>query len=295
MRKLPSLIVAASILGLTACEQPQTVEPPTDPIASPEALMDWAIAGQWRGTDKDRDPWRHPKETLAFFQLQPGQTVIELWPGGGWYSQILAPYLARSDGQLIAAHFSPELAEKSAFIKDSLQTYTRNLVNGPTRYGQITLVGLGPNSPELAPENSVDLVVTFRNLHNWLANGYAEKVFADSYKALKPGGYFGIVEHRAHHDKPADPLARSGYVREVLVKRLAKEAGFKFVKGSEINANSADTRDHPFGVWTLPPVRRSSPPGELPDAEFNHAPYDVIGESDRMTLLFQKPSEGAEN
>ncbi len=279
-------------LTLAACEP----APPTSdselnqPVATPEALLDWAIDGKWRSQDAGRDQWRHPKETLQFFGLQPDMTVLELWPGGGWYSQILAPYLARGKGQLIAAHFDPKMAETNAFVRDSLTEYQQSFVQGPVRYGDITLVALGPDSKALAPENSVDLAMTFRNIHNWLNAGYAEKVFADVYAALKPGGHFGIVEHRANADKPADPLARNGYVREAYVMRLAKEAGFELVDSSEINANPADTKDHPFGVWTLPPVRRSSAPGEAPNPEFNHAPYDVMGESDRMTLLFRKPS-----
>lgn len=148
----------------------------------------------------------------------------------------------------------------------------------------------GPMSGPVAPAGAADMALFLRNIHNWMAAGIAEKAFRDAFAALKPGGILGVEEHRAAPGGLQDPVASTGYVQEAFVRELAKEAGFAFDKASDINANPADTRDHPFGVWTLPPVRRSSPRGQPDDPKFDHARYDAIGESDRMTLRFVKPA-----
>lgn len=296
-RTLFTMIAAG--LVLTACEpvKPEPAPPPAvvapAPVEAPKPTGDldlhWAIDGAWRDADKPRDLWRHPYETLEFFQLKPGMTVVEIWPGGGWYTQILAPYLARTKGQLIVAHFDPATAKDNPFVRSTLESYKAMLLAKPELYGVPTLSALGAKTGPIAPEGTADLVVTFRNVHNWMNAGYAYKAFKDMYAVLKPGGKLGVVEHRASPRKPQDPLAATGYVRESTVKELAKAAGFKYVGSSEINANPKDTKDHPFGVWTLPPVLRSAPEGRPDDLTFDQSKYKEIGESDRMTLLFRKP------
>jgi predicted methyltransferase len=288
------LMVGAVALSATACgrkpaadQPPKAAAPDTGDPAQRRGTLPWAVAGTWREADKPRDRWRHPIETLEFFGLKPSMTVVELWPGAGWYTQILAPLLAAGGGKLYAAGFDspgqdPAAAEVAA-------TYRRTIEGRPALYGKVEFTSFGPNSGPLAPAGTADMVLFLRNLHDWMAAGLAEKAFRDALAALKPGGVLGIEEHRAAPGGPQDPLAETGYVQEAYVKQLAEEAGFRFDKSSEINANPADTRNHPFGVWTLPPTRRSSPMDKPADPAFDHAKYDAIGESDRMTLRFIKP------
>jgi predicted methyltransferase len=215
-----------------------------------------------------RDVWRHPHETLSFFGIKPTDTVVELAPGGGWYTEILAPYL-REQGQLYAvAGASTRFKAKM----DSLPVY-----------GKVKITSFDPakGEVEIAPAGSADAVLTFRNVHNWMANDTAQAVFDAAFKALKPGGVLGVEEHRLPASRPQDPKARSGYVHEAVVIRFAEKAGFKLAGKSEINANPKDTADHPEGVWTLPPTYA------LKDKD--RARYQAIGESDRMTLKFVKP------
>lgn len=261
-------------------------------VARPRTI-EAAVAGSWRpAADKARDKWRHPAETLKFLGLKPGDTVVEFWPGAGWYSDILAPFLAATHGKLYAAHMQlaepPQAGEAAA--RQVLEAYRARYVKGPRLYGKVELTAFGRTSGPVAPAGSADLVLFFRNLHNWMAGGIAEKAFRDAFLALKPGGVLGVVEHRAAPGGVPDLLAQSGYVDQAYATRLGQEAGFRLAAASEINANPKDDRRHPFGVWTLPPVRRSSPLGQPADPAFDHAPYDAIGESDRMTLKFVKPS-----
>jgi predicted methyltransferase len=214
--------------------------------------------------------------------------VVEIWPGQGWYTSILGPYLKQGDGKLIVGHFDAA-ASNSQVVRQMVDAYRVRFAADPAVYGNVTVVPFGPRSMLMAAPNSVDKVLTFRNIHNWMAQGWAEKAFSDFYTVLKPGGILGIEEHRGRTDEPQDPLARDGYVREDYVIQLAREAGFEFIGGAEINANPADTKDHPFGVWTLPPVSRTSPIGQTDDPGFDRKRYDEIGESDRMTLRFRKP------
>jgi predicted methyltransferase len=257
----------------------------TDVNPFESGTLEWASAGPWR-LNPSRDAWRHPLDTLRFFGVQPDDKVVEIWPGSGWYSSILAPYLKSGGGSFVAAHFDPNGAPDS--VKATLDRYKARFAD-PNTFGTFETVPFGPKSGPLGPDNSVDKVLTFRNVHNWMTAGWAEKAFVDMYKVLKPGGTLGIEEHRANADTPQDPLARSGYVQEAYVIELAQAAGFEFVAKSEINANPRDTKDHPYGVWTLPPVRRSAAAGTPPPANFDRARYDAIGESDRMTLKFRKP------
>jgi len=253
--------------------------------APPEGTLAWAVTGPWR-LEPERDQWRHPLQTLLFWGLEPGTAVLEVLPGRGWYTSILAPYLAANDGRLIAASFDP--AAPSLAQRETLAAWEARFKSDPELYGEIqqTVVESGA----LAPPGSVDLAILANNVHTLMAEGVAERVFAGVLAALKPGGAFGVEQHRAASTGLQDPLAGSGYVQEAYVRALAQEAGFEFVAASDINANPRDSRDHPFGVWTLPPTLRTSPLGQPDDLGFDTSPFEAIGESDRMTLKFRKPS-----
>lgn len=273
-------------LALAACGKKGETESAPTKAARNMTLAD-AVAGDWRpAADKARDAWRHPVETLEFWGLKPGQTVVEFWPGAGWYTDILAPYLAANNGKLIAADLEPTDPASAEIV----EAYRARLKAKPKIYGDVEITAFGPTSGPVAPAGSADLVLFLRNLHNWMAAGIAEKAFRDAFAALKPGGVLGIEEHRAAPGGVQDVLAANGYVQEAYAVRLAQEAGFVLDKTSEINANAADDRDHPFGVWTLPPVRLTAPRGEPADPNFDRAPYDAVGESDRMTLRLVKPA-----
>jgi predicted methyltransferase len=241
--------------------------------------------------ERARDAWRHPRETLTFFGLKPGMTVIELWPGGGWYTAILAPWLARNGGRLIAAGLETQGSQAAAATR-MMAAYRQRLSMHPDLYGKVEGVEFGPRSGPLGPPASADMVLTFRNIHNWMGQGFVDKAMRDIAAVLKPGGIFGVEEHRAAAGSVQDPTAPTGYVTEAYVKALAAEVGLRFDGASEINANPRDTRDHPFGVWTLPPSRQSAPNGKPENLLFDHRKYDSIGESDRMTLRFVKPPGG---
>ncbi len=239
------------------------------------------IAGKHRSAEhKARDNYRHPLQTLAFFDVKDTMTVVEVWPGkDGWYTEILAPYL-KDKGKLYAAHFSADT--DVPYFKKGIQEFTEKMHQQPMLYGKIEMTALQPPSHlQIAPDGSADRVLTFRNIHNWMKNDQAAAVFNAMYKALKPGGILGVVEHRNTTAKPQDPKAVSGYVSEDYVIELARKAGFEFLAKSEINANSKDSKDYPEGVWTLPPALR------LKDKDRDK--YLAIGESDRMTLKFMKP------
>lgn len=284
-------MLAALSLGLSGCGKPPEPKAAakTEAPAKPAAVvgsLDWAVEGPWR-LDAERDRWRHPVETLKFWGLAPGMTVVEIFPGRGWYSSILAPYLAKNDGRLIAASFDPVTTNEAQ--KQTLDDYRARFTTNPETYGSVTMTVLTPRSGALAPDNSADLVIVARNVHTLLGEGYAEKAFGDFYRVLKPGGILGIEQHRGRSTGLQDPQATNGYVQEAYVKMIAEEAGFEFVGSSEINANPRDDRDHPFGVWTLPPTLRTAPVGQGENARFDTAPYRAVGESDRMTLKFRKP------
>ena len=263
---------------------------PGEPRAAPPKTIAAAVAGPWRSAaDKARDRWRHPAESLAFWGLEPGDTVVEFWPGAGWYTEILAPFLHATGGKLYAAHL--QLAEPAdPAAAQVVEAYRAGYAAGREPYGRVEVTAFGPTSGPVAPAGAADLVLFLRNLHNWMAAGIAEKAFRDAFLALKPGGVLGVEEHRAAPGGVPDLLADTGYVDQAYAIKLGQEAGLRLAATSEINANPKDTRDHPFGVWTLPPVRRSSPRGEAFDPNFDHARYDAIGESDRMTLKFVKPA-----
>jgi predicted methyltransferase len=223
-----------------------------------------------------RDAVRHPLQELTFFGLESNQTVVELWPGGGYWTDILGPYLA-AHGHLYVALPARGNGEEDA---GAARWRTRYLGN-PGHYGPIIETALGADHFEIAPPGTADLVVTFRNLHNWVAGGYAPQALAASFRALKPGGILGIEDHRARNDQPQDPKAKDGYVRQDYAIALARQAGFELVASSEMNANPRDTKNWPAGVWTLPPT--------FALGAKDRAHYAAIGEADNFVLKFRKP------
>jgi predicted methyltransferase len=285
--------LAVMALALAACSRKAATPAAQAPVTSTDApapsSLAWAVAGDWRSkADKARDIWRHPEQTLQFWGLKPNQTVVEFWPGAGWYTEVLAPYLAANGGKLYAAQFQVDALARpaEAWLADA---YAKKIAAMPALYGQPSITAFGAASGPVAPAASADLAIFSRDIACWMATGIAEKAFRDAYAALKPGGVLGVEESRAEPGGVQDVLAADGYVQEAYVKRLAQEAGFIFDAASEINANPTDTRAYPFGAWTLPPWRQSAPKGKPDNPGFDHAKYDAVGESDRMTLRFVKP------
>ena len=245
--------------------------------AQDERLKD-VIAGDHRSADNAaRDTYRHPYETLTFFGIRPDMTVVEIYPGRGWYTEILAPYL-KENGTLYAAEAPSDPSYEA--LQRSLEAFDKKLKDAPELYGEVKRTTVTTDG-DIAPAESSDLIVTFRNTHSFMRAGTADASFAAMYKALKPGGVLGVVQHRGDPKVTQDPKAASGYVNEDYVIALAEKAGFKLSGKSEINANPKDTKDYPKGVWTLPPSYR------LGDEDRDK--YAAIGESDRMTLKFVKP------
>jgi len=276
-----SLALAAGCLVLVACATQSGSSPKLPQTDAPTAAaIDAALAGAHRSeANRARDVYRHPKQTLTFFGLRQDMTVVEVWPGaGGWYTEVLAPVL-KEHGRYYAAEVAADPTSKN--VTGTRDSYQKKLDSNPDVYGKVIVTGLGPDSMEIAPPASADLVVTFRNIHNWMGRDWAPKAFQAMYAALKPGGVLGVVEHRGNPSVPQDPKAMSGYVNQDFAIQLIESVGFKLIDKSEINANPRDTKDYEKGVWTLPPVYR------LGDQD--RAKYAAIGESDRMTLKFVKP------
>jgi predicted methyltransferase len=229
--------------------------------------------------NKVRNIYRHPAETLEFFGIKDDMTVVEIWPAGGWYTEVIAPYL-HDEGKYIAAHWDPE--SEIEFVRKGVQAYRDKLAAHPEAYEKVEMaVLMHPDKMEFVPPGSVDMVLTFRNIHNWMGRGFQDDMFAAMYAALKPGGILGVVEHRGNPDVPQDPKAASGYVNQDHAIALAEKAGFVLEATSEINANPKDRKDYETGVWTLPPTMRAGAD--------NRDEYLSIGESDRFTLKFVKP------
>ncbi len=279
-------------LGLVACKKTETVnadDASGKTTAEKPAFPDLAsaLAGPQRSAEnKARDVARHPKETLEFFGVERNMTVAELWPGGGWYTEILGPYL-RDEGKLIVTNMSPDHERYGARAK----AFEDKIKGAPEFYGDVTFA-LAPSAATdafvLAPEGSVDVVVTFRNSHGWYNNGLTDLIYGAAFKALKPGGIFGIVQHRANEGANPEETAKQGYLPESVVIEAAQKAGFELVEKSEINANPKDTKDHPGGVWMLAPNFSGAEEGKEQSAE-EKAKFEAMGESDRMTLKFRKP------
>ena len=249
---------------------------------STESLLDQAIVGEHRSkANRARDAYRHPRETLLFFGLKPDMSVLEIWPGSGWYSEILAPVLA-ARGQLYLAHYAIENPRTVNWQREARNQLEETFAKRAALYGKPIFTSLGPpDYLAIAPAGSIDMVLTFRNVHNWSAQKTDAQVFKTFFEVLKPGGILGVVEHRSNAGASFEQMVKTGYMSEAYVIGLAEKAGFKFVAKSEVNANAKDTKDHPNGVWTLPPTSR----GRLDPEK-----YSAIGESDRMTLKFEKPA-----
>lgn len=257
--------------------------------AEPDSLA--AIINSAHRTEAftQRDVYRHPQQVLEFFGIQPNMTVAEIWPGGGWWTEILAPYL-KDHGQLYAVGFSLTAQRTPQWRRNMARDLIEKIHANPQVYGGTIVSSLSvPQDTEIAPAGSVDLVLTFRNVHNWMKGDYAPGVFAAMYTALKPGGILGLVEHRAPDDADLEFMKLSGYVSQAHTIALARAAGFELVAQSEINANPRDIKNYPAGVWTLPPSLRHCRGMEGKAETACRERYLAIGESDRMTLKFRKP------
>lgn len=259
-------------------------------FAATDAALKAAIASPTRpAADVARDGARHPYESLIFWGLKPKQTVIEVSPGGGYWTAILAPYAKATGGTYVAGVAdlaNPKLSEGARKGRAAFEARYAD----EAKYGKPQFANFGPVSGPLGAPRSADIVLTARNVHNWTVQpGVADKVFADFFAVLKPGGVLAVEEHRA--DPRSEKAAGAdGYLNTATVIAIAEKAGFKLDAQSEINANPKDTKDHPFGVWTLPPVKRTAPGGQPANPNFDRSKYDAIGESDRMTLRFRKPA-----
>jgi predicted methyltransferase len=246
------------------------------------AKLESVIAGEHRSPEnRQRDKYRHPLETLDFFSVTPASTVVEIWPGSGWYTEILAPYL-RDDGRYIAAGF--DLESEIEFIRMAAERYQAKLDANPELYDQVeTSVLMPPDKLDFIEPESVDVILTFRSLHNWMPRGSQDIMLEAMYRALKPGGVLGVVEHRGNPAIPQNPEANTGYVNQDYAVEMIEKAGFVLNGSAEINANPADSKEHPEGVWTLPPTLRLK--------EDRRDQWLEIGESDRFTLRFIKPED----
>ena len=275
----PLMLALCLALSGTAQAAPQTT--PAVVAKTPGAQLDSALAGSWR-TAKDmlRDQYRHPAQTLTFFGVQPDESVIEITPGGGWYADILAPYL-RDGGRYVAAVWDDAIPGQPGYRYRLNKALREKFAGAPAVYGRPEARVFDPAAPKFGEDNSADTVLTFRNAHNWVADGNAEAYFQAFFAVLKPGGVLGVADHRAKPGTDLETMKKSGYLTEALVIELATKAGFVLDGKSEINANPRDSADHPNGVWTLPPSNNHD--------QADAAKYQAIGESDRMTLRFRKP------
>jgi len=279
MNRLLPLVLCAALAACATTNPPAAADANAPMQAS--AALDQAIAGSWRNPrNTARDAYRHPAQTLAFFGVKPGDTLIEITPSGGWYTEILAPYL-RDDGHYVGAVSDDAIPGQPKYRYDN-NTKLRALIAGnPAVYGAPELRAFDPMHPAFGPAASADVVLTFRNAHNWVADNTAPAYFKAFFDVLKSGGTLGVVDHRAKPGTSLERMKDSGYLTEDLVIGYAQQAGFVLDARSEVNANPRDSTDHPNGVWTLPPTNRHDPEDD--------AKYREIGESDRMTLRFRKP------
>lgn len=288
-------------LSLSGCSEPKD-EVPNESLGDGEAFeyidpkraskkgtIEWAVSGKWRqASDKARDKFRHPIEMTNFFEIRPSSHVLDLWPGTGYMTDILAPYLKIGKGRYSSA-LLPQSAQSNSDVRAFNEQYRRHFTGKKSLYGEINITHFGPETVEILASKSQDVVLFLLVLHDWMAAGIAEKAFLLAASALKSGGVLGIEQHRGDIGHVQDPAATNGYVQEPFVQQLAKEAGLIFVDSSEANANPRDDKEHPFGVWTLPPQRLTAPRGQPINPNFDSTLYDSIGESDRMLLKFRKP------
>ena len=275
--RLGAAALAFGLLAVSGCApSPRAVAAAEADLHADTAIAAAVAAAARTEANRARDRYRHPRETLGFFGVEPDDTIVEIWPGGGWYSEVLAP-LVRENGTYYAAANGRGLAGARALQAKDPAAY------GAVRYAAFP-AGVAEATDPRVPDGSADVVLTFRNVHNWIMpdRPFAEEAFRQMYAMLKPGGTLGVVDHRLPESADSAREKTSGYTKVSTVRRLAEAAGFKLVASSEINANPADTTDHPGGVWSLPPALR----GGATDRER----FLAIGESDRMTLKFVKPA-----
>ena len=277
MRRLIGLLAVALVAVTTlAGAAPATSQTSGADLAKLKTI----VSGDQRSAEnKARDPYRHPVETLAFFGIRPNMTVVELWPFGGWYTEIIAPYL-KGTGTYYAAAQDPSSNDKE---DKELNARLKELLDSrPDLYGEVKWSVLAKGKYNIAPDGSADMVVTFRNIHNWVWSGYEKDVFAAAFRALKPGGILGVEEHRSNNPKEK-PGKDQAYTGEEYAIGLIESVGFKLAGRSNINNNPKDTKNYPKGVWTLPP--------SYAEGDKDRAKYAAIGESDRFTLKFVKPAQ----
>lgn len=277
-RRSLALLSALALISLAPAAQ-----------AADDKALRAAVAGPARTeANSVRDGARHPYETLVFWGVKPKQTIIEISPGTGYWTEILAPYAKATGGRYVASAAdldNPALSEGARKGRAALEARYAD----EAKFGKVGFVNFGTQSKPLGAPGSADMVITARNIHNWLWQPpMLDKAMADFRAVLKPGGVLAVEEHRAD-PRPQKGDARDGYVATATVVAAAQKAGFKLAAASEVNANPKDTKDHPFGVWTLPPSRYTTEGGKTQDPAFDRARYDAIGESDRMTLRFVKP------
>ena len=292
-RVIPGLaaLLLAACSGHSGPADAQSQDQPAGPVVPPTSATDFTasrldqvLAGAWRSPEnRARDVYRHPKATLQFFGIRPDQTVIEITPGGGWYSEILAPLL-RDNGHYVAAVLKPK---DDGEARRDVTALREKFAGNPAQFGKAQILEFDPKAPVFGAPGTADLVLTFRNVHNWVMADTAPAMFKAFNAALRPGGVLGVVDHRAADNANIDAVKESGYLPTSLVVKLATDAGFKLEEQSEINANPKDTKDYPKGVWTLPPT--------LTLGDQDKAKYLAIGESDRMTLRFVKPEAPAKS
>ena len=281
-----SLVLAA---GLTACgsstNTPSSSSAPAPAATKAAATVSLAdvISHPRRAEDAKRDKFRHPQGTLEFFEVGPGKKVAEIWPG--WYTDVIAPYMAANGGTYVAILQPEGLSERG----DKRNADYKAKYADTSVYGDIEFGGFAKDNYEMVEPNSLDVVVTFRNVHNWMGGGYAPEAYGAFYAALKPGGILGVVEHRLPESAEQNPRGQTGYVQESFMKSQAIAAGFEFVGSSEVNANPKDSADHPFGVWTLPLRSFAGNDSRPAPEDFNAEYFKNVGESDRATLKFRKP------
>ena len=277
-----SLILCGLMLATCRSDPPPPGQGLTDPL--PAIIGGWHRSAESRG----RDAARHPLETLRFFgltpALKPQMKIVELWPGGGWYAQLLAPLARAAGAHYVAATTDPDGPKGPlAYRRDWATDLEEMLTDKPAVYGKVEISVLAPPGKlALTAPGTADLVLTFRNLHNWYDEDDLADVLSAVHRALKPGGIFGVVDHRAPAGADPKVTAPRGYLPEAWVIDRISKAGFELVEKSEINANPKDPKDHPKGVWMLPPALR------WVNGEEARARYRAIGESDRMTLKFRK-------
>jgi predicted methyltransferase len=269
--------LAAMVLAGAACVAAWTTDSSRQVTAQ---TLTSILAGDQRSEEnRVRDRYRHPKETLLFFGLRPQMKVLEVWPEPGWYTEVIAP-LVRDSGMYYAA-VTPDPGSKH--VTQRLEAFRAKLASRPDLYQHVQVVNFPLDGSDAVPPESIDMVVTFRNIHNWMADDHTAQAFATMYRALKPGGVLGVVEHRGNPTVPQDPQAKSGYVNEDYAIKLIEAQGFRLGAKSQVNANPKDTKDYEQGVWTLPPSYR------LGAKDYDK--YAAIGESDRFTLRFVKPKK----